>query len=358
MRKQIHAIIYMLLLISSNILYQVYIFTTSSDKINYRNNIYRIMEIDSIIDIFRRRIKRFKNNNIFVNDPIEFINNNINTLEKDHIYIYNFSQKGGTNKIYSVLNGSIDELSSADLESLPLLWATHRPERSFEQLKESIIKKLVYISEKNYNKSISQDDIKKYDKLLNSIGEDKDSINKVGGALQRCKNETIINQHGGILIWWLDKYVVTPNAPTWVTSVFHIIIEVIDIAIFVVAVIPVLKHAVGPFFIDFLNVFYNFLRFDIIGMMAAIVAIIPVFGDIGAIPIKVYSKIAKTSKYALKAQRAVSGAIKFSKYAKNIKIIDTGQAGQQVVQQIIGKHIPIQKVFEEKIVGDAKPIIE
>lgn len=116
------------------------------------------------------------------------------------------------------------------------------------------------------------------------------------------KKQYRLVQHGGVLVWALEKYIF-PKFPSIMQTILFGILEIID---FVLIFLTSLPWAIIPplelvnWVLDAISFVWSFLRFDIIGMVGSVIAFIPfVGGIIGAIVRiigKVYHFIGKAKK--------------------------------------------------------------
>jgi|LakMenEpi03Aug12_release.lakeMendotaPanAssembly.Ray.scaffolds.fasta_scaffold165223_2 hypothetical protein len=128
--------------------------------------------------------------------------------------------------------------------------------------------------------------------LKKSIDDAKEAyIQEIENKQQNNKKIWKTNQQGGVLIWAFEKYLF-PKMPNMVRTILWTILEIVDVVLIIGSSIPGLQGVLlAGFIFDIINIVYCFLRFDIVGLMGAIVSIIPIVGDVIGGGIRVLSKI-------------------------------------------------------------------
>jgi len=118
--------------------------------------------------------------------------------------------------------------------------------------------------------------------FLTKLKSDKNiqKVYKARDKYVRNLSETKINQQGGVVIWLIEKYMF-PKLPSTIRMIFTSILEIIDAVLIVGISIPGLQFAAGlGIIVDIISFIYCFLRFDVLGMVASLIALIPILGNI------------------------------------------------------------------------------
>ena len=211
-----------------------------------------------------------------VADIQAFLNDIVNSQQENVAYLYKFTTDNYL-AIKSSTGNVIDKLS--DIETVIL-------ENIFNKDKyfvESIIQNVkVLMKQQNINEEFDEN-------------KARDLLKKLDKHPETIKFKT--SQNGGVFIWMAEQYII-PKMPRPIQTIFTSIIEFIDIILIVGIAIPGLQLVGVGVIIDIVSLIYCFLRFDIIGMIASCIALIPVLGNILGGTMRVLSKVFRFySKY-------------------------------------------------------------
>lgn len=244
------------------------------------------------------------NCNIKVSDDIKFIYDMFKYQPENILFIYKFDN----NKKYITAYNSKEFMIESINNDSELDIIEHICDVDFDNKDVKIQKIMNNIDKFMIRNQIDIDvDKSKLNKFINEIDVNPlwiANVDRVYNARDDYTNklkykivEEPINQKGGVLIWLMEKYLF-PKLPSTIQTILSGILEIIDAILIIGISIPGLQFAAGAgIIIDIISFVYCFLRFDVIGMIASLIAFIPIIGNIiggvmriGAKSFKYYGK--------------------------------------------------------------------
>ncbi len=253
-----------------------------------------------IVDLYTKHRTKC---NLPVENEIAFIKSDIKLHNPDHLFLYRFDEHK-----YCAIGGSHIQIQQISTPMAEILWHFYGHTKTDNELKQSIIDGLTYIS------------------THQNIGTvDKHKLMEFMDNLQIQSNE----QSGGGILWSIER-TLKKNYPGLPSTLFTGLLEFIDLIITITAFIPGLQTVFGSELIrDMLVIFYYFLRFDIVGIASGLIALIPNVGNILGGIIKTSEFIIKYLIHATKYRRVnhkvnkdikeLTSDDKYLQYANNIE---------------------------------------
>lgn len=289
-------------------------------------------------------------------NEILYIKNNIHDQTKRIIYLYKFNNN---NKYYAV-NDNKDIIFKIDnIPLLEFIWYFYGHKKTSDNIIDSIINKINFIVKKTpifNNTKLDNDRLKKF---LYEISTNNDAINDINCAINNNIqyilknmiksidydtytkiniNNMLLKQHqsnemdclniqyGGsngflkaisyallftIFPLWVIQKILDDYLPPylqWIGWIYKGILEIIDIILGIASAIPGLQFLGGAgWIIDLISIIFAFARFDIVGVVAGIISLIPFVGDIGGLFTKMGGKGTKLVKYIFKPAKLILG---------------------------------------------------
>ena len=197
--------------------------------------------------------------------------------------------------------------------------------QEMNKIEESIIKNYLF---KMYNKSDTQKKllINKIKKMYPNLDyENNDLSGNLDKIIQNdyIKEELkkkfipdmdqnqIVEQEGGILIWIADKILEKLAEKNFFFLLLYIaenvILSIIDLILDIAGAVPGLQALYGAgIIIDVVGIVLSILRFDVIGLIAALFSLIPVVGDILGGLGGIGSNLIKSIKFIFKIGKVIS----------------------------------------------------
>lgn len=212
------------------------------------------------------------------------LNSNINDFlhklfkEQQPYVLYLYTFDNGDKYVTGHMNKEddfiIEKIDSEIL--LSVIEGMYEMENNKDDKVDGIIDKIEQMVKKlGINEKINREGLKNF---LNNLDSDSHIQEKVKSArddyVKKVVTDKGVVQEGGILIWAFEEYVM-PRLPTMFQTIFSGILEILDIILIIGISVPGLQ-VTG---VDLISFIYCFLRFDMIGMAASVIAIVPFLGN-------------------------------------------------------------------------------
>lgn len=246
------------------------------------------------------------NHHSYIHDYIKnHLNNHLNYQNKIHMYIFDNNEK-----YYGLLldkfnkNKLIIEKANNPVH-VSLLWALHGEKMNKKDRINSILKKVKYLSKNNIHNTYNTQNTQNFDKektinLLNNLNDFNNNFNNdfgINNYNNSNKLDKFNNQKGGFLIWLFQKGI-NKLVSSWLSFVFDMILDIIDVILVIAITIPGSTSFPGDnILLITSSIVFSILRLDIIGIISGIIRFIPSIGKLLGGLLFMGSKI---GKYAYK----------------------------------------------------------
>ena len=267
-----------------------------------------------------------------ISNKLDFINSLISSQPQQIIYLYNFSD----NSFFLAVHNSSDSNFISPIDDpvfLTFLFNFYGKKKSCHQSINSIINNIRKLSNSFHFDFDSFDHHKLYDflnlfnkqscknnhsyintfinsnyksfdsvlsKLKNKFNNNNNNYNYNNNNNNNNNNNISLQTGSGFFssVWSWTKWIIgwyvfpifmienfiTNNYPGWPSSVLYWVLEIIDflltMASSLVAFVPPPFGIILSFILDIVNLVYNILRFDIVGVVVSLLGLIPYAGDV------------------------------------------------------------------------------
>lgn len=230
--------------------------------------------------------------NAKVKDIIKFMHDMFQYQPRNVIFLYKFDNNEQYLTAHNSEDFAMEKIDNPNiLKILEHIFDIDYDDK--EKRIESIINNLSqFVKQNEMNVTIDKDKLSNFMKKIETNPETQ--------KVYEAKNNYIENikpiQQGGVLIWLMEKYLM-PKMPAMMQNIFFGILEIIDAILIVGISIPGLQLVAGAgIIVDIVSFIYCFLRFDIIGMVASVIALIPIIGNIIGGIMRIGNKFMKYNK--------------------------------------------------------------
>jgi len=275
-------------------------------------------------------------------------------------YLYLFNKETDTEPLVTLVENPEDQIMIDIL--------LENPKLSNENIINKITKNMEIIFEKSQNKQLTSEEkkiIKKnlltlcnnkdtcsyIESILNKLFQDVVEINTDGIRSDQINNTNITEQTGGFVIYFIMK-AISKKFPL-VGMIFNTILDILDLAVGLLASIPGLQAAAGVGFgIDLTYLTIAVLRFDIISIIAGLVTFIPVVGDVSGGVMIVLKNVFRLGRLLIKFidYKHKDATKNISDITSNIKTISSTlgkpEIGKFVESTVSTISVPLQELTQ------------
>ena len=184
-----------------------------------------------------------------------------------------------------------------------------------------------FANQHNIKFSVNENDLRE---CLMKLKNEPD-VKKVYDARDNYISEVSkpVNQEGGILIYLMEQKLFPKLSPK-VRTVLESILEIIDAILIIGISIPGLQLVAGAgIIVDIVSFIYCFLRFDVLGMIASVIALIPVLGNIIGGGLRITAKSLKYYKKYKQYRKHARNIQHFTPLVQSYDQLDQSQQDQQ-----------------------------
>jgi hypothetical protein len=299
-------------------------------------------KLKSIVNLHDKQIKKI--NNISTTNPYHLIENNLDVLKKDKIYLHSFNGI----KYLSIYDAKRDNKIIEQLTNptkLSLIWSIYG--KGSNNKKNIISKKL---GDFNNVGNVGND----FREFLSNVITNITSGNHKKINLENKFNQS--NQTGGFLIKLAQTSLDTILSDATSYGV-DIILDVIDIGLILLSSVPGIFGLKMPninLLYDLISIVYSILRMDLVGTVSGIISIIPFYGDIIGGIFGIGTKIGKYidnhhkyKQFNLKIDMAQEIGFKYgNKYNEIVKFVQKyGDNALKLIIKVVDfgpEHVDIQ----------------